>query len=304
MNYLLGDHLGSTSLTTNASGQVVSELRYKAWGEVRYASGNTPTNYTFTGQYSYASDFGLMFYNARWYDPYLNHFTQPDSIVPDQYNPQDWNRYSYARNNPMRYTDPSGHAPSCDDWDGCSSNKRDALHQELNNFVAPKRVKEDEMTNSYWGANLSPEEVQVLKDHFGWGMEPLLMNNWKNLAIKTAQEVYPDLDGDGMLLNDPGDAFRHGYWNALITRTYGEDFARDFTTAHETEPNSDPDALEQSFMDLHNNEVGIQIAIDNPNASKEELKNLVYEALTSGELYVWDGNDIYYSNECPYCIYP
>jgi hypothetical protein len=44
LNYLLGDHLGSTSLTTNASGQVVSELGYKAWGETRYASGNTLTN--------------------------------------------------------------------------------------------------------------------------------------------------------------------------------------------------------------------------------------------------------------------
>ncbi len=50
-----------------------------------------------------------MFYNARWYDPYLNHFTQPDSIVPDPSNSQDWDRYSYARNNPVRYNDPSGH---------------------------------------------------------------------------------------------------------------------------------------------------------------------------------------------------
>jgi hypothetical protein len=44
---------------------------------------------------------------------YLNHFTQPDSIVPDPYNPLDWNRYSYARNNPVKYTDPSGHCPVC-----------------------------------------------------------------------------------------------------------------------------------------------------------------------------------------------
>lgn len=40
---------------------------------------------------------------------YLNHFTQPDSIVPDPYNSQDYDRYSYARNNPLRYTDPTGH---------------------------------------------------------------------------------------------------------------------------------------------------------------------------------------------------
>jgi hypothetical protein len=42
---------------------------------------------------------------------YITQFSQPDSIVPDPYNPQDWNRYSYARNNPLRYTDPSGHFP-------------------------------------------------------------------------------------------------------------------------------------------------------------------------------------------------
>jgi hypothetical protein len=40
---------------------------------------------------------------------YLNHFTQPDSIVPDTYNSQDYDRYAYVRNNPLRYTDPSGH---------------------------------------------------------------------------------------------------------------------------------------------------------------------------------------------------
>jgi RHS repeat-associated protein len=76
---------------------------------VRYSSGSLPTKYTYTGQYSNMSDFGLMFYNARWYDPYLNHFTQPDTIVPNPYNSADWNRYSYARYNPLRYNDPSGH---------------------------------------------------------------------------------------------------------------------------------------------------------------------------------------------------
>lgn len=41
---------------------------------------------------------------------YLNHFTQPDSIVPDQIQGvQAWDRYAYTNNNPMRYTDPSGH---------------------------------------------------------------------------------------------------------------------------------------------------------------------------------------------------
>jgi RHS repeat-associated protein len=134
VEYFLGDHLGSTSLTTDANGTKVSEMRYKPWGEVRYSwtSGQSTTpayelaKYTFTGQYSYMDDpstggvtegFGLMFYNARWYDPYLNQFTQPDSIIPDLNNPQDWDRYHYANNNPVKYTDPSGHCTSWgDDW--------------------------------------------------------------------------------------------------------------------------------------------------------------------------------------------
>jgi RHS repeat-associated protein len=79
--YLFGDHLGSTSIMTDANGNVVSELRYKPWGETRYAAGNTPTQYQYTGQYSNMSDFGLMFYNARWYDSALGRFAQADSIV-------------------------------------------------------------------------------------------------------------------------------------------------------------------------------------------------------------------------------
>ena len=116
--YLLADHLGSTSLTTNTSGALVSELRYKAWGETRYSSGTTPTSYRYTGQRE-EPGIGLYFYNARWYDPYLNHFTQPDSIVPDPNNSQDWDRYAYARNNPVRYTDPSGHGVDCGIGMGC-----------------------------------------------------------------------------------------------------------------------------------------------------------------------------------------
>ena len=76
--------------------------------------------------------FGLMFYNARWYDVYLNHFTQPDTIIPNPGNSQDWDRYAYARNNPLKYTDPSGHEPhgpgSCyDSIDGkCSGDRSNA----------------------------------------------------------------------------------------------------------------------------------------------------------------------------------
>ena len=56
-----------------------------------------------------AAEIGLMYYVARWYDTYLNHFTQPDTIIADPYNPMAWNRYAYANYNPIKYTDPTGH---------------------------------------------------------------------------------------------------------------------------------------------------------------------------------------------------
>jgi len=109
LNFMLGDHLGSTSLVTDATGVVVSEIKYKAWGEVRYASGTPLTKYTYTGQYS-DSYINLLWYGSRHYDPALGRFIQPDSIVPlASQGVQAWDRYAYVNNAPTRYTDPTGH---------------------------------------------------------------------------------------------------------------------------------------------------------------------------------------------------
>ncbi len=171
VSYLLGDHLGSTSITANGSGGLSAELRYKPWGESRYANGTTPTRRQYTGQIN-DSEIGLYFYGARLYAPALGRFVSADSIVPGaadgsgggaatlgydkstrltplttdfrefiaqvgdenrevlQYgpffqwddkvrqehnvpmgplNPRALNRYAYTANNPLKYTDPSGH---------------------------------------------------------------------------------------------------------------------------------------------------------------------------------------------------
>ena len=46
--------------------------------------------------------------NTRYCDPVSGRFTQPDTIVPDPGNPQDLNRYTYVRDNPATFNDPSG----------------------------------------------------------------------------------------------------------------------------------------------------------------------------------------------------
>jgi RHS repeat-associated protein len=113
--FLLGDHLplqgasrGSATVTANADGTLASEQTYTAWGTT--LSGTLPTDRQYTGQIC-EEQLGIYFYNARYYDPFLSRFLSPDSIVPDPTNPIDWDRYSYARNNPLRYTDSDGHFP-------------------------------------------------------------------------------------------------------------------------------------------------------------------------------------------------
>ena len=120
--WLLSDHLGSTSLTLDSSGNRLdpnAELRYKPYGDMRYNGGGQKTNYRFTGQ-RWDQGHGLYWFNSRWFDPLVGRFMQADTIVPEPGNPQALNRYSYVLENPLRYTDPTGHANECGTQAGTS----------------------------------------------------------------------------------------------------------------------------------------------------------------------------------------
>jgi len=108
VKYLLSDHLGSTGVLVNQDGSVAARNYYHPYGDNRDGPFSALTTKRFTGQYHEAA-LGLYFYNARWYDPALGRFTQADTLIPSPANPQAFNRYAYTLNNPVRYTDPSGH---------------------------------------------------------------------------------------------------------------------------------------------------------------------------------------------------
>jgi RHS repeat-associated protein len=108
--YYHSNHIQSTSVVTDASGNEVTRMVYLPFGEVSPANsaGADTVTAKFTGQ-EYDDSFGLYYYNARYYDPALGRFLSPDSIVPDLWNLQSFNRYSYVLNNPLKYIDPTGH---------------------------------------------------------------------------------------------------------------------------------------------------------------------------------------------------
>jgi len=88
------------SIVTNSSGNLTEETTYEPFGRV--ISGGSD-RYDYTGKETDTGT-GLEYYGARYYDPTYGQFTQPDSIIPDVYNPQALNRYSYVMNNPYKYT--------------------------------------------------------------------------------------------------------------------------------------------------------------------------------------------------------
>jgi RHS repeat-associated protein len=110
LHYLLSDHLGSTTKLLDDQGGVVSEVKYWPYGGMR-DGGITETDKLYTGQQIEPSTTGLGLYNykARFYSTVLGRFVSSDPVMPSD-SSQGLSRYSYVLNNPLRYSDPSGHA--------------------------------------------------------------------------------------------------------------------------------------------------------------------------------------------------
>ncbi len=107
-SYFHPDHLGSTSVLTNAQGVAEEHNSYRPYGQLHTHTGTADVAYKYTGQERDPST-GLYFYNARYYDPALGRFISPDTLVESPLHPQTLNRYAYAGNNPVLYNDPTGH---------------------------------------------------------------------------------------------------------------------------------------------------------------------------------------------------
>jgi RHS repeat-associated protein len=115
--YLTNDHLGSPRINTDRDGNVTSRHDYYPFGEeILTAERTTHPNYTpdsvrkqFTG-YERDGETGLDFAQARFFNSSMGRFSSPDLFSNDTINsdPQSWNLYVYARNNPLNVVDPTG----------------------------------------------------------------------------------------------------------------------------------------------------------------------------------------------------
>jgi RHS repeat-associated protein len=123
--YLSWDHLGSTRMVTDGSGNVIARHDYLPYGvEIpngvagrsgvwAVTDGLSPK---FTGQDHDAETF-LEFYQARYLAAGLGRFmsVDPGNAGADLGDPQTWNMYGYVRNNPLVFVDPDGMDATAED---------------------------------------------------------------------------------------------------------------------------------------------------------------------------------------------
>jgi RHS repeat-associated protein len=102
--YYHTDHLGSTRLVTDGTKNIVTAVTYHPFGEPDTCEGSE--HYLFSGKQRDST--GIYYLGARYYDPELGRFLTRDPLVGDTMTPQRLNRYTYCRNNPLKYVDPWG----------------------------------------------------------------------------------------------------------------------------------------------------------------------------------------------------
>ncbi len=105
--YMYNGHADVTALIA-ANGTVAASYYYDAFGNILEQSGNTSNNITYAG-YQYDSETGLYYLNSRYYDSKVARFLSEDTYTGNPNDPLSLNHYTYCHNEPIMYTDPTGH---------------------------------------------------------------------------------------------------------------------------------------------------------------------------------------------------
>jgi RHS repeat-associated protein len=100
LEFFYPDHLGSRRVVASSAGALLDEFSYGVWGEVEHPTGSNAYLASYTGK-SYDAT-GLLYFNARYYDPVIGRFITEDPSRKGT----GW--YTYCSNNPINRMDPTG----------------------------------------------------------------------------------------------------------------------------------------------------------------------------------------------------
>lgn len=194
---------------------------------------------------------GFGYFGARYMDHELMTMWLSVDPMADKY--PSISPYAYCAWNPVKLVDPDGREVSLSDgWP--------PLYE--------------------WNKCSSQEKIFIL-NHPNKARK---MYSNMETAVEMSRETYPDLDGRGT----ERDAYRHAMWQALNVQSVGEEATREMANAHEYR---DGQPMKDMIMDIHNNEIGIEIGRENPNASPEELSQIILNHISAGDMIILVNNN-------------
>jgi RHS repeat-associated protein len=107
-SYYLYDGRGSVANVATSSADILASYTYTPFGDISSGAPAEDLVFAFNGE-EYNPLTGLQYLRARYYDTNTGRFGVPDTNQGERGDPLSHNKYTYTKNNPINYTDPSGH---------------------------------------------------------------------------------------------------------------------------------------------------------------------------------------------------
>jgi RHS repeat-associated protein len=131
VDYYVADHLGTSRIVTGAAGNILDQSDFYPFGGERIITASSGNTYKFTGK-ERDGESGLDNFVERYDSSNIARFMSPDPLGGKLIDPQTFNKYSYVRNNPTTFIDPTG-LYTCADSNICDSPQDKAFENARQN---------------------------------------------------------------------------------------------------------------------------------------------------------------------------
>ena len=183
VTYYHTDGLGSPVAGTDEAGALLWKEDYKPYGERIRKQVESDTNTRWFTGHPEDKETGFIYAGARHYDPVVGRFLAVDSVGFTEDNPQMFNRYAYANNNPYKYVDPDGRAVQ-------------SIFGGLGNILI--------IGGAITYLNTTPQQRKILGDGFSRFVDGLLRNENSSGDGSTKSDRKPGADGKSGSTGGPG----------------------------------------------------------------------------------------------------
>jgi len=203
-------------------------MEYLPYGETWFKEGDDRFAPKYNSQ-ELDRESGYYFYNARHYDPEICRFVTADTVIDGEFDTQGWNRYSYCKNNPIRFKDPTGHELVYEEAiEGSQGeNRKFEVYESVNTVNVKKVLKEKEYIGDELARTKTKGKILTAGDKKGlYSVKIRMVENGKDqgmrelsIPLKAGDKIeidYQNLIKDANMATDEGYFFHN---SGIIDKT-------------------------------------------------------------------------------------